>query len=248
MSPLRSIAASASKRPKLDSRPGAAMVTRPAAKSTPTRTPPRRGNASPSRSSDSSRNSASAASLRSATLNVPAASDRTGQGMSISLKTGSTTIGPARPSTRPSRKVRMRLSAGRPGLSRPASRRPPASGRSSKRPRRRPMGTPERTRSSESTVVVKVSRPSWRSSRPSPLARPFQSKGMCRRASRAFVSASKRVSSSAAGSERSRIRPDALTVRPGPSTDRRSITMSSPFPERRAARPPRAREGLPDDA
>ena len=59
------------------------------------------GKRSPCRSSDGSRNSASTASLRFSRVKVPQAGDLTGQGILSSLKTGSTKIGAARPSTRP---------------------------------------------------------------------------------------------------------------------------------------------------
>ncbi len=166
------------------------MATRRLARSTRTLIGPRKAKESPRRSSEASRNSTSASILREATLNVPQAADRTGQGILISRMTGSMMTGATRPSTRPLRKDRVRLSAGRPGFCMPITSSPLLSGERAKRPWTAPRGTSLIASVVEAKSVENASRPSLRSSRPWPLARPFQEKGMRSRSSRMSVSMS----------------------------------------------------------
>ena len=100
------------------------------------------------------------------------------------------------------------------------------------------MGTVLMASVSEATLVEKVSRPSFRSSRPSPDARPVQTNGRRRASSRMSVWTSRRVSSSTAGSRKFRTWPVAASVRPGPSTESRLIVTFSPCPERRTLSAP----------
>ena len=240
MSPARSILAVASSRPKSDSRPGASMVTMWEGKSTPTLTPPRKAKESPRRSSDASRNSASAASWPPTRLKVPQAGDLTGHGILISRNTGSRKTGATRPSTRPGRKDRLRLSAGRPGFwmseletssaLRSELEAAPDGPHGHVVDGQRVRGHARRERTD--------GRPCARAG-PRRSPGPLQTKGMRRTSSRMSVSRSKRASSSIAGSKRFRTRPPAVSARPGP-VDRQagSTVTSSPLPERSTFRAP----------